>query len=158
MTKAELLNEAKRFRRAIERARDAGEFNYLIKSNLPEKMIKFPDDCCDDTADLFVHYLYNQYGVTSIRIDGDYFDDYRGYLCWHSWQETEDRIIDLTGDQFDNVPSVPIKAGPVYVGHMDDFHRQFSIKRSKLSCGIECLGEGCKDRMYRLYESIVMHM
>lgn len=158
MTKWEVLCEAKRFRAAMERARDAEEFNYFVKPNLPEKMNKFPDDCCDISADLFVHYLYHQYEIISTRIDGDLFDEYLGFTRGHSWQETEGWLIDLTGDQFDNEKGVIIKSEPVYVGHMDDFHRQFQIRFSEPSCGIECLGEGCQDRMYGLYTKIMKYL
>ena len=75
-------------------------------------MNNFPHDCCDDTADLFTHYLYHQFGVDSIRIDGEYYDKIYGH-CGHSWQETEGWIIDLTGDQFENDSSVSIKADGV---------------------------------------------
>lgn len=68
------------------------------------------------------------------------------------------RLVDLTGDQFNNDPSVLIKAEAVYVGKMDDFHRQFKIRRKEHSCGIECLGDGCWDRMYSLYNGILEHL
>lgn len=155
MTKQELLHEANRFRQAIERAKEAGEF--IPQRFKHERMNNFPHDCCDDTADLFTHYLYHIFGIDSIRLDGEYYDSYRGYTCGHSWQETSGWIVDLTGDQFEDDPSVSIKAASVYVGEMDDFHRQFEIKRQEHSCGIECLGDGCWDRMYSLYDAIIRH-
>lgn len=156
MTKQELLHEAKCFRQAIERAKVAGEF--ILQGFKQERMNNFPHDCCDDTADLFTHYLYHEFGIDSIRVDAEYYDSYRGYTCGHSWQETKGWIVDLTGDQFEDDQSVSIKAVSVYVGKMDAFHRQFEITRKEHSCGIECLGDGCWDRMYGLYDAIIKYL
>ena len=156
MTREELLHEAIRFRRAIEKAKDAGEF--VPQRFKPERMNNFPHDCCDDTADLFTHYLYHEFDIVSIRINASYFDKRLKCDCYHDWQETEGWIVDLTGDQFQNDPSVPIKAKSIYVGKMDGFHRQFNIRRQEYSCGIECLGDGCWERMYGLYDAIMLHM
>ena len=73
MNKSDLLREAKQFRKAIEKARDADEF--APKGFKPERMNEFPNDCCDDTADLFTHYLYQKFKIDSIRIDGRYYDN-----------------------------------------------------------------------------------
>ncbi|MBR3311412.1 MAG: hypothetical protein IKG15_06225 [Solobacterium sp.] len=156
MTREELLFEATRFRRAIEKAKEAGEF--IPKRFKPERMNNFPHDCCDDTADLFTNYLYHEFEIDSIRINASYYDKRLKCDCYHDWQEIDGWIVDLTGDQFENDPSVPIKAGSIYVGKMDDFHRQFKISRQEHSCGIECLGDGCLDRMYGLYNAIMKHM
>ena len=129
MTRDELLLEATRFRRAIEKAKVAGEF--VPQRFKPERMNNFPHDCCDDTADLFTHYLYHEFGIDSIRVDGEYYDSALKCTCGHSWQETDGWLVDLTGDQFENDPSIPIKASPVYVGKMDAFHSQFKTKRRK---------------------------
>lgn len=155
MTKEQLESEAYKFRQAIEKARAAGSFRPY--DHRPERMNNFPHDCCDDTADLFTHYLFHKFGIDSIRVDGEYFDKIYGH-CGHSWQETEGWIIDLTGDQFENDSSISVKAGPVYVGKMDGFHRQFKIFRNEHSCGIECLGDRCQDRMYDLYGKIIKNI
>ena len=57
MNPNQLLLEATKFRKAIEGARDAGEFK-PEKPYQPERKGSFPEDCCNDTADLFIHYLY----------------------------------------------------------------------------------------------------
>lgn len=155
MTEDQLKTEATKFRKAIEKARNAGEFR--PSSYKPERMNNFPYDCCDDTADLFTHYLFHKFGIDSIRVDGQYYDKDYGY-CYHSWQETDGWIVDLTGDQFDNDSSVLIKTNEVYVGKMDNFHRQFKIARSELSCGIDCLVSGSWDRMQSLYQKIIRYM
>ncbi len=77
MNKKNLEKEADTFRYAIEKARDAGEFD--SKSFNREPMSNFPKDCCDDTADLFTHYLFQKYNVDSIRIDGEYYDERYGH-------------------------------------------------------------------------------
>lgn len=156
MTREELQFEAFRFRKAIEKAKGAKEF--VPQRFKCERMNNFPHDCCDDTADLFTHYLYQNFRIDSIRVDGEYYDSVLKKLCGHSWQEAGGWLVDLTGDQFNNDPSVLIKAEAVYVGKMDDFHRQFKIRRQEHSCGIECLGDGCWDRMYSLYNGILEHL
>ena len=156
MTKQKLLFEAIRFRIAIENAKEAREF--VSKRFKTERMNNFPYDCCDDTADLFTHYLYQEFNIDSIRVDGEYYDKCLKGTCYHSWQVTDKWLIDLTGDQFENDPTISLKADPVYVGKMDNFHMQFNIVRSYHSCGIECLGEGSHDRMYFLYETIKKYL
>lgn len=156
MNKSDLLREAKQFRKAIEKARDADEF--APKGFKPERMNEFPNDCCDDTADLFTHYLFHKFGIDSIRVDGSFYDDALEITRGHSWQEIDGWVIDLTGDQFDKVPAVLIKGPAVYVGRKGRFQQQFDIKRTVNSCGIECLGDDCKDRMYWLYNTIMKYL
>lgn len=64
MTKLELLHRANSFRQAIEKAKAAGEF--ISQRFKHGRMNNFPYDCCDDTADLFTHYLYHEFGNGSI--------------------------------------------------------------------------------------------
>ena len=156
MTRSALESIAESFRTAIEMARDNGEFT--PKPFRQERMNQFPTDCCDDTADLFTHYLFQVYGVDSIRVDATYYDDNVGFTCGHSWQIVEGWVVDLTGDQFENDTAIKIKGKKVYVDLMGSFHRQFKIVRREPSCGIDCLGDGCRDRMYRLYNSIIKYM
>lgn len=66
MTEAQLTNLATRFRQAIVTAKKKRAF---LRN---DRMSEFPRGCCDDTADLFSHYLYHEYGTVSIRIDGSY--------------------------------------------------------------------------------------
>lgn len=156
MDKKSLELEARRFRKAIEIARDVGEFN--SSTYRKERMSEFPDDCCDDTADLFTHYLFSKFGVSSIRVDGQYYDSRWKCLCGHSWQETEGFIVDLTGDQFSNDPAICIKGKSVYVGKMDAFHKQFEICAKWHSCGIQSLSSTSWERMNGLYDRIVKYM
>ena len=67
-------------------------------------------------------------------------------------------IVDLTGDQFDKDPAVPVKCEKIFVGDMQDFHKQFRIVSREMSTGINSLGSGSWDRMYKLYDSIMKYM
>ena len=156
MGEDELRSEAQEFRKAIEKAKVAGEF--IPERFQRESMNQFPYDCCDDTADLFIHYLYHEFGVDSLKVTGSYYDSKLKCTCYHTWQVTEGLVIDLTGDQFDSDPAIKVKVDPVYVGPMSDFHSQFENPREEHSCGIEVLGEGCHERMYGLYDKIMQHM
>ena len=152
MTEKELNVEACRFRTAIEMAKNAGEFT--PKQFKSERMNNFPKDCCDDTSDLFAHYLFLNFKISSRRIIGEYRDDNIGCTCFHSWLVVNELVVDLTGDQFEDDPSVPIKAEPVYVGENDDFHKQFTVVGDEFSIGIESLSSSCFYRMKGLYGSI----
>lgn len=154
MNHNQLLQEANRFREAIVATRDAGEFKTL-KSFQRDN---FPYDCCDDTADLFIHYLYHTFGIDSIKITGNYYSKRLKCTCFHTWQKTEGEIIDLTGDQFDQDSDIPIKSMPVYVGRGGEFHEQFECLCEERSCGIECLGTGSHNRMYDLYEKVMRQL
>jgi hypothetical protein len=156
MTKGELLEIANRFRMAILRAKNSGEFK--PEPYKREPMNDFPNDCCDDATDLFIHYIYHNYGIDSIKITGNYYSNHFKCSCYHTWQETEGFVVDLTGDQFDNDTDISVKSVPVYVGKKGRFHNQFSDCQSERSCGIECLGEGSWERMYRLYDAIMKYI
>lgn len=157
MTEQIIRQIATEFRAAIEVAKDAGEFK-PPKPYQREPMDNFPYDCCDDTADLFIHYLYHTFEIDSIKVTGSYYSKRLKCTCFHTWQEFEGWVIDLTGDQFDRDSDIKVKTIPVYVDRMDEFHRQFENPKSEHSCGIECLGAGCHERMYGLYDKIMTHM
>ena len=157
MTEKKIRDYAIQFRKAIEAARDAGEFR-PEKTYQREPMVNFPCDCCDDTADLFIHYLYHTFGIDSLKVTGSYYSKRLKCTYYHTWQVFEGWVVDLTGDQFDNDSDIKVKTIPVYVGFMGDFHKQFRDLHSEHSCGIECLGSGSHERMYRLYDAISLHM
>lgn len=152
MTKAHLENIATQFRQAIITAKE----NRAFANN--DRMSQFPRGCCDDTADLFAHYLYHKYKIVSVRIDGSHHDGTPENNCSHSWQEVDGLVVDLTGGQFNCNPTFLSYDVDVYVGQMDEFHRMFEIERSFPSIGIESLGEGCWYRMYSLYEIIIRYL
>lgn len=88
---------AEYFRRAIDEAKAEGQFDWEYEPYHKDRMRKFPHDCCDDTCDLFWHYLFTEYNIVLQQISGDYKKE----GTRHNWLETTDGlIIDLTGDQF----------------------------------------------------------
>ena len=151
MTKEQLMDIATQFRQAIVTAKEDGAFDYK------DRMSRFPRGCCDDTADLFAHYLYHKYRIISTRVDGSHYDGNPGNNCSHSWQEIDGLVIDLTGSQFKCDPVFLSYDKDVYVGPMDAFHRLFEVERQEPSRGIEDLG-GCWDRMRGLYETIIRYL
>ena len=152
MTTGQLRAEAARFRKAIEKAKSNIQFSYK------DRMSRFPRGCCDDTADLFAHYLFRVFGVTTIRVDGAYYDGNPENNCSHSWQELDGIIIDLTGDQFEYNPVFLNYSESVYVGPIDDFHKLFEVERRVQSCGIESLASASWNRMYQLYNTIMQYL
>ena len=153
MNNIQIFNLASRFRSAIMDAKNDEAF----PSNC--RMSNFPIGCCDDTADLFAHFLYHEHGTISIRVDASYHDGNPENNSSHSWQEIAGTVIDLTGSQpqFRYNPSFLNYDRDIYVGPMDDFHSMFKINREFRSCGIESLGQACHERMYRLYGIIMSH-
>ena len=149
MTKKELTGIAVKFHHAIIAAKEDAAFAYK------DRMSRFPEGCCDDTADLFTHYLYTKYGIVSTRIDASYHDGNPENNCSHSWQEIDDIVIDLTGSQFKNDRVFLNYNKEVYVGPIDAFHELFEIDRKERSRGIEDLSVDCWDRMYHLYDTII---
>lgn len=149
MTTKQLFDIAVSFRRAIVDARDERAFSFR------DRMSRFPNGCCDDTADLFAHFLYHKYGIVSTRIDGTHYDDNPDNNCSHSWQEIDGLIIDLTGSQF-RYDTVYINYDKdVYIGPMDAFHKLFEKTNIKQYKGIEDLNSDCWDRMFKLYDTII---
>lgn len=112
MTEREIKEYAIQFRKAIEGARDAGEFK-PEKLSQREPMNHFPYDCCDDTVDIFIHYLYNTFGLDSPKVTGSYYSKRLKCTCYHTWQVFEGWVVDLTGDQFDNDSDINVKSIPV---------------------------------------------
>lgn len=152
MTTTQLVNIATQFRQAIVTAKE----DHAFKIN--DRMNCFPRGCCDDTADLFAHYLYEKYGILSFRVDGSYHDGNPEHNCGHSWQEIDDLLIDLTGSQYCNDPVFLNYNRDVYVGPTDKFHELFEIERKMYSRGIEDLADSCWDRMYDLYKTITHYI
>ena len=151
ISKEEITSIANRFRCAILSAKDNREFDFK------DRMQNFPYGCCDDTADLFAHYLYHEFGIPSLRVDGKYYSDNPEDSCGHSWQIVDGLVIDLTGSQFKHNSVFHNYDKDVYVGEEDDFYRMFEIRRCDRFKGIECLGIDSHARMYKLYEIIMKY-
>lgn len=152
LSKEELYNQAVAFRQAIMAAKEDGKFSFK------DRMISFPKGCCDDTVDLFAHYLYLYFGIISERIDGTYYDLDPWNNCSHSWLEINGWVVDLTGDQFKNDSTFLRYDKEVYVGEIDAFHSLFEEYRRVEFCGIEDLSENCWERMYSLYNIILKYL
>lgn len=154
MTKEQFREIAIKFRQAIIAAKDDGAF----ESN--DRMSLFPRGCCDDTADLFSHYLYREYHIISERIDGTHYDENPENISSHSWQEVNGLVVDLTGSQpqFKYNSTYLNYNVDVYVGPKDKFHKLFEERRREPCKGIEDLGTGCQNRMYHLYTIIKLYI
>ena len=151
MEKEQLEEIAIHFRQAIVAAKENREFNHR------DRMNSFPVGCCDDSADLFSHYLYQKYRIISTRVDGSYHDGNPEHNCNHSWQEVDGLVIDLTGSQFKYNPIFLYYDKDVYVGTKEKFHNMFKVERSEPCKGIKDLGQRSWDRMFDLYSRILKY-
>lgn len=179
MTDRDINDIAIRFRSAIERARDAGEFQNDISFD------RFPWACCGDTSYLLAEYL-RSLGIETIwystmRGDGSHAwlvvkddrvkeptpssfswpEELRAVMASYGAENTDQPVdtthyvkndlkdglmIDITADQFSDYDL------PVYVGVMDDFHREFEFTEA---CDYTGLHNG---RLRRLYEVILRYL
>lgn len=143
----------KQFRNAIELARNAGDFDE------DSSFWKFPRGCCGDTSDLLAQYLMNN-GIKTYYVCGTYrqgsFEDIQS----HAWLMTDDqKIIDITGDQFKDKPEFLYYDRPIYIGLEDDFHKLFVVEDRDIheNNGIDALGSACQPRLKKLYRKIISH-
>lgn len=105
------------FRNAIDAAHADDRFDWKYDSYHTDRMWRFPHDCCDDTCDLFWHYLFDEHGIVLRQISCYY----RKEGTRHNWLETDDgKIIDLTGDQFKGRPAVYVDMDDGFYGQMKD--------------------------------------
>lgn len=149
-----LYQIAANFRRAIEIAKDAGEFDDDIAFS------HFPRGCCGDTCCLLGHHLLES-GIQTYYVSGTYGQwDSPSYQS-HAWLKTEDGIIvDITGDQFQNKVEFCNYAIRVYVGEVDDFHDLFYVNEHNVRISasldkIHCLDD---NRYPNLYKSIAKYI
>lgn len=113
---SELKEIAIKFRCAIEKAIQAGEFR---DSDLED----FPNGCCNYISDCLQRYLY-EHRIETLCVFGKY-----GY-GWdsesHVWLVTNNNIIiDITGDQYKDNRAMLNYDIPVFVGEADEFHKLF---------------------------------
>ena len=156
ISKELLETEARSFRKAILKVNENGGFS--VDSFHKDRMDGFPNDCCDDVSDLFSEFLFRKYETCSDRVTGSYCDLTLGKDCYHTWLEIDKWIIDLTGDQFLNDPSLEEKCADIYVGRKDSFHNQFNEVFREKSYGIQSLNDTSWERMYRNYDLILQAM
>lgn len=144
----------KQFRDAIDRARDAGEFDCDFSFH------KFPLGCCGDTSDLLAQFLLEKnirtYYVCGTHRSGKFED-----IQSHAWLITDSNIIiDITGDQFKFNPDFLNYDTPVYIGYGDNFHNLFEFEDRDIheNNGIDALGSMCQTRLKSLYNKIVRYI
>lgn len=150
----ELFQIAADFRRGIEQAKDAGEFDGDIS------FTTFPRRCCGDTCYLLGHYLLER-GIQTYYVGGSYGQwDSENYQS-HAWLKTEDGIIiDITGDQFRCNSQLHNYDIPVYVGIVDAFHDLFDVQKRDVWISVTLDRISCLDdnRYPNLYKSIVKYI
>lgn len=108
------------FRKAIDRAQEAGElFHTAIAS--------FPIGCCGFTSDLLQRFL-DENGIKTRYVSGVYRDSRGSISQPHAWLELNDgTVVDITGDQFCFEP-YPLKNDrPVYCDKPNDFFNLFEL-------------------------------
>ena len=133
MSKFELEQLGIRFRQAIQRARDNGEFRPVRWNK--ECMNEFPDDCCDDASIMFGNYLFeNCMGQPSDLVTGHHFDESLGFSRGHTWLVVNNFVVDLTGDQFKNDPQYKNFNIEVHVGAETAMHKVFNERRRTVHC------------------------
>ena len=90
----EIKQFATQFRRAIDLALEAGEFDN------DSIYCRFPRACCGDTSDLLAQYLLDK-GIKTDYVCGTYWGKPDGNGQSHAWLMVDKHIIiDITGDQF----------------------------------------------------------
>lgn len=115
----ELIRLVKHFRNAIDQAVSNNDFYNIVPFS------RFPKGCCDLTCDLLAYYLLD-YGIESIQINGKYFDGNPKNTRNHVWLLTSDNIlIDITGDQFEDDPIFLNYNKPIWIGSEDNLHKLF---------------------------------
>mgnify|MGYP001103032460 FL=1 len=123
---------AKKYRNAIEEAKEEGEF---IKD---VRFCQFPSGCCDDACDLLAQYLL-EHGIRTHQVLGAYRDGIFENNTGHAWLIKGKIIIDITGDQFRYDRTFLNFNEPVYV-ERDRICENIDIKSSV--------------RLYNLYKTI----
>lgn len=138
---------AKEFRRAIEDARDAGEFYE------DHAFYQFPTACCGDTSCLLGQYLLD-HGIASQYVCGNSYCGHKGQS--HAWLQVEDVIIDITGDQFKSHSDFLFYDDPAYVGKIDAMHRLFEVCSCDMrnTVSLKDLGPFAAPRLVKLYDII----
>lgn len=116
MKNQDVYNIAVNFRKAIIEEKANREFSFQ------DRMIKFPNGCCDDSCDLLAYYLYETYYIHTKQVNGVYRDKNPYDTTNHAWLVmNEQMIIDITADQFKFLSKCD---EGVYVGKENSFYKQ----------------------------------
>lgn len=149
-----IVQLATEFRKAIDLALEAGEFDNDIIFR------RFPRGCCGDASDLLSQYLLEN-SIKTIYVCGTYWGESEDDRQSHAWLLTGGQtIIDITADQFKRNHIFLNYEKAVYVGKEDDFHRLFEVEdRNVYEChGINALGSACRSRLWNLYRKIIKYI
>ena len=111
-----IIELATRFRRGIEKAKVQNEF---VKD---QNFRNFPLGCCGVTTNLLAKFLMDNGVVTKlVYVNGTYLD------FSHAWLQTNNMIVDITGDQFKYVQELFNYNESIYVGDYNDFYSLFEV-------------------------------
>lgn len=121
------------FRRAIEAT---------PKSELPNTFAEFPRGACGDATLLLAKFLEEH--------DCGAFNYVLGERCEHShaWLQQGELVVDITADQFEDVP------GPVIVEHGSAWHVAFAGERRHVA-NLETYDTPTRERLRAAYRRIV---
>jgi len=120
-----------RFRRALEAC---------DRQLLPCTFENFPRGACGDTTYLLAKFL-EESGFGSF----DYVLGERG-TWFHAWLQQGDVIVDITGDQFDDMPEA------VFISRASSWHRQFSPEVQHVA-DFEKFGEPARATLRMAYQA-----
>ena len=145
---------AKQFRNAIELARDNGDFNedFLFW--------RFPRGCCGDASELLANFLLEN-NIRTSYVCGKYKPAAYENIQTHAWLITDDqKIIDITGDQFREKLEFLNYSEPIYIGEYDDFHKLFKFEDRDIreNNGLEALSSMVQFRLKMLYQKISSYL
>lgn len=116
------------FRTAIIKAKQNREFDRK------DRMSNFPSGCCDDACDLLAFYLYDEFQIDTMQVNGIYRDGNRYNTRNHVWLIVNDIIIDITADQF---PDLIKHVNGIYVGIDSVFYKNLEDIRFQNNCNIK---------------------
>ena len=90
----------------------------------------FPRGCCDDACDLFAYYLFNEFGIKTVQLNG-FIESEDTY---HNWLVAEDDIIiDLTIKQFNYFNNYE---DMFYFGYSNEFYLNIDRIKQVSHCDI----------------------
>lgn len=114
----------------------------------PIGMKRFPVAACGDTALLMGAYLADQ-GIQGFAyICGTRGEHADGSWHTHAWLQHERCVIDITADQFSDMPHA------IIVSATSKWHKQFRVERSHDADFREWSGMGI-DPLHSMYEEIL---
>ena len=152
MTELERL--AVQFRKAIDLALEAGEFD-------DDSIFRgFPCACCGDASSLLAQFLLDK-GIRTDYVWGMYWGDSEENGQSHGWLRADGHIIiDITGDQFGDRSTFLNYDKAVYVGEGDDFHRLFAVEDRDVReyRGFGAMNRFCAVRLRDLYGRILKYI